>query len=239
MAPRLRFLLVPLLLCIAIGLLRADAIVMTMAMKASTIAEFFIEEDRIRVELEIGVSELEAFRNLLPDSLYEKMGFEPEPLKKRFARFLAEDFVLGPPGGPLLEGWIESIEGRRRVPRDPISGEPLTMERLMGWAFMPFALLMGTPPSEAFSVGSVLGTRTVINELVAFEMLRTVGETLLLVASHKLEEIRSEASFAAVQNMEKLHGLCTWRLFCLVIRIQLNGSASALARRSVARPSAE
>jgi hypothetical protein len=124
-APRLRLLCVPLLLCLSVGLLRADAIVMTMAMKASTIAEFFIENDRIRVELEIGVSELEAFRNLMPDPLYEKMGFESEPLKDRFTRFLSEDFVLGPPGGPPLEGWIEAIEGRRRVPRDTISGEPL------------------------------------------------------------------------------------------------------------------
>jgi CNT family concentrative nucleoside transporter len=60
----------------------------------------------------------------------------------------------------------------------PMGGEPLTLERLMGWAFMPFALLMGVPMSEAVDVGSVLGTRTVLNELVAFEMLRGVSEQL-------------------------------------------------------------
>lgn len=60
----------------------------------------------------------------------------------------------------------------------PVGGEPLTLERLMGWAFMPFALLMGVPWEEAFDVGSVLGTRTVLNELVAFEMLRGVAGEL-------------------------------------------------------------
>lgn len=54
----------------------------------------------------------------------------------------------------------------------PVGGEPLSLERLTGWLFMPFAMLMGTPPSEAADVGTVLGTRTVINELVAFERLR-------------------------------------------------------------------
>ena len=49
----------------------------------------------------------------------------PTELVERFARFHAGDLVLGPPDGPPLEAWIESIEGRRRVPRDPISGEPL------------------------------------------------------------------------------------------------------------------
>lgn len=59
-----------------------------------------------------------------------------------------------------------------------IGGEALTLERLLGWGFMPIALLMGTPLGEAQDVGMVLGTRTVLNELVAFEMLREVSSTL-------------------------------------------------------------
>lgn len=59
-----------------------------------------------------------------------------------------------------------------------IAGAPLSLARLVGWAFMPIALLMGTAPSEAASVGSVLGTRTVLNELVAFQTLHQVGEHL-------------------------------------------------------------
>jgi CNT family concentrative nucleoside transporter len=71
----------------------------------------------------------------------------------------------------------------------PVGGEPLTLERLIGWAFMPLALLMGVPYSEAFDVGSVLGTRTVLNELVAFEMLREVSGVLS-------ERSRAIATFA-------------------------------------------
>jgi concentrative nucleoside transporter, CNT family len=56
-----------------------------------------------------------------------------------------------------------------------IGGAPLSLARLVGWAFMPIALLMGTAPSEAVEVGSVLGTRTVLNELVAFQTLHEVG----------------------------------------------------------------
>ncbi len=52
------------------------------------------------------------------------------------------------------------------------------MARLVGWIFMPIALLMGTPPGEAVAVGSVLGTRTVLNELVAFGQLHQVAGAL-------------------------------------------------------------
>ncbi|MEE9230466.1 MAG: hypothetical protein V3U86_07145 [Acidobacteriota bacterium] len=107
------------------SLVQADAIVMTRAMKASTIAEFFIEEDRVRVELEIGVNDLDSFRNLMPDELYVKLGHDPEPLKKRFPRFHRQDLVLTREDGIALGAWIEKIEGRRRIPRDEISGEPL------------------------------------------------------------------------------------------------------------------
>ena len=54
----------------------ADAIVITQAMKASTIAEIFVEESSIRVEIEIGGRDLPAFHNLMPDSVNERMGFD-------------------------------------------------------------------------------------------------------------------------------------------------------------------
>jgi hypothetical protein len=46
---------------------RADALVITKAMQASTIAEIFIEPTQIRVEIEVGVDDLTAFANILPD----------------------------------------------------------------------------------------------------------------------------------------------------------------------------
>jgi len=59
-----------------------------------------------------------------------------------------------------------------------VGGAPLTLERVFGWLFMPLAFLMGVPYEEAFDVGKVLGTRTVVNELVAFDVLREVSGSL-------------------------------------------------------------
>ena len=59
-----------------------------------------------------------------------------------------------------------------------MGGEPLTLQRLLGWAFSPVALLMGVPLDDIQSVGSVLGTRTVLNELIAFEELRVAAGTM-------------------------------------------------------------
>jgi len=46
--------------------------------------------------------------------------------------------------------------------------EDLTFQQLLGWIFAPIAWLIGVPWSEAATVGSLLGQKTVINEFVAF-----------------------------------------------------------------------
>ncbi len=56
---------------------RGDALVRTQAMFATTLAEIFVEDERVYVELEIGAADLDVFRNLLPDELYEKLPAEP------------------------------------------------------------------------------------------------------------------------------------------------------------------
>ena len=81
----------------------ADAIIVSQAMKASTIAELFIEQQAVRVELEIGIDSLPAFRNILPDPIYEKLSHEPEPLDQRLERFFSESFIVEA-DGILLDG---------------------------------------------------------------------------------------------------------------------------------------
>ena len=76
------------------GNARADAIVRTQAMFATTIAEYFIEDDHIRVEIEIGVDDVPAFRNLLPDEFYERLDVEPAPLADRLELFFSNDLVI-------------------------------------------------------------------------------------------------------------------------------------------------
>ena len=73
---------------------RPDAVVITRAMTASTIAEVFVEEDQVRVEIEIGVADLRAFGNLLPDEIRERMGLAAEPLQERLPRFFTEDWTI-------------------------------------------------------------------------------------------------------------------------------------------------
>ena len=46
-----------------------DAIIVTRAMQAPTIAEIFVQSGGVRVELEISSRSLDAFADLLPDSL--------------------------------------------------------------------------------------------------------------------------------------------------------------------------
>ena len=102
-----------------------DAIVITKAMTASTIAEIYIEEEEILVELEIGGQDLEGFRNLMPDPVYQRMGHEPRPWIERLTEFFGQDLVVRADGGSPLAGRLVSIEPRERVPRDEITGDPL------------------------------------------------------------------------------------------------------------------
>ena len=103
----------------------ADAIVVTKAMTASTVVEIAIEESEIVVEIEIGVPDLLAFQDLLPDGMRTQMGLEAAPLAERLVRFFNEEFIIRADGGPPLPGRVTDIEPRRRVPRDELTGEPL------------------------------------------------------------------------------------------------------------------
>ncbi len=57
--------------------------------------------------------------------------------------------------------------------------EPLTLQRLFGWLFAPLAWAAGIPWSEAPAAGALLGTKTVLNELIAYlDLARTPPEVL-------------------------------------------------------------
>jgi CNT family concentrative nucleoside transporter len=43
-----------------------------------------------------------------------------------------------------------------------------TFKEVMGWFFRPFALAMGAPPSDAAVLGKLLGTKTILNEFLAY-----------------------------------------------------------------------
>lgn len=49
-----------------------------------------------------------------------------------------------------------------------ISGAPLTLQRAFGWLLSPMAWLLGIPWDEAPTAGALLGTKMVLNELIAY-----------------------------------------------------------------------
>jgi CNT family concentrative nucleoside transporter len=49
-----------------------------------------------------------------------------------------------------------------------VADKPLSLERLLGWLMAPVAWLMGIPWTESQTAGSLLGTKTVLNELLAY-----------------------------------------------------------------------
>jgi CNT family concentrative nucleoside transporter len=53
---------------------------------------------------------------------------------------------------------------------------PYTLQGALGWALAPLAWLAGIPWSEARVAGALLGTKTVINELVAYVELSKLSE---------------------------------------------------------------
>ena len=112
---------------LVVSIAAGDALMVTRAMKATTIVEVFVTEETLRVELEIGVADLKAFGNLLPDELREKLRLAPRPLEKRLSRFFAQDWIVRA-GGRLLAARIREMGGRARVRRDPITGAPFGPE---------------------------------------------------------------------------------------------------------------
>ena len=60
-----------------------------------------------------------------------------------------------------------------------VAGAPLTLERILGLFMAPVVWLIGVPWEEARTAGSLMGTKVVLNELLAYiEMSRLPADTL-------------------------------------------------------------
>jgi hypothetical protein len=102
----------------------ADAIMRSMAMFATTIAEYYVEEYHVRLELEIGESDIPAFRNMLPEEIYQQLGFGDQPFDERTRLFTGRDMAILYNGEPLA-GFIQKMGPTTRPLRDEITGEEL------------------------------------------------------------------------------------------------------------------
>jgi CNT family concentrative nucleoside transporter len=60
-----------------------------------------------------------------------------------------------------------------------LSGEPITLQRLLGLAMAPVCWLIGIPWSQAPTAGALMGIKTVLNELIAYlEMSKLPADAL-------------------------------------------------------------
>ena len=60
-----------------------------------------------------------------------------------------------------------------------VDGEAITLQRFLGWLLAPVTWSIGVPWSEAATAGSLLGTKTVLNELVAYLNLASLETGVL------------------------------------------------------------
>jgi CNT family concentrative nucleoside transporter len=58
-------------------------------------------------------------------------------------------------------------------------GQPVTLQRLLGYLMAPVAWLIGIPWSEAPAAGALLGTKTILNEFIAYVDLAALPEGVL------------------------------------------------------------
>lgn len=57
-------------------------------------------------------------------------------------------------------------------------GGPVSLQRLLGWLLAPVAWLIGIPWAEATAAGALIGTKIVLNELIAYLDLAAAGDSL-------------------------------------------------------------
>jgi len=60
-----------------------------------------------------------------------------------------------------------------------LSGEAISLQRVLGWVMAPVAWLVGIPWQEAATAGQLLGIKTVLNELLAYLSLAKLPESTL------------------------------------------------------------
>ncbi len=72
-----------------------------------------------------------------------------------------------------------------------VTGGPITLQRCMGILMAPVCWLMGVPAGETAAAGTLMGTKTILNELIAYiDMSRlpagALGERSLLIMTYGL-----------------------------------------------------
>jgi CNT family concentrative nucleoside transporter len=119
----------------------------------------------------------------------------------------------------------------------------LSLERIFGWLLAPLAWVMGVPWSDAGTVGSLVGIKTVLNEFVAYlqlaDLLGTGGEALhprsAVIATYALLGFANFSSIAI--QIGGIGGLAPERrsdLARLGLKAMIGGNLAAFMSASLA-----
>ena len=86
-----------------------------------------------------------------------------------------------------------------------VYGEPISLQRIAAFIFAPIVWLMGIPFSEIIPAGNLLGTKTIFNELIAFNDLRDL-DTNILSERSQLIMLYGICGFANISSVGILLG---------------------------------
>jgi CNT family concentrative nucleoside transporter len=86
-----------------------------------------------------------------------------------------------------------------------VYGEPISLQRIAAFIFAPIVWLMGIPFSEIIPAGNLLGTKTIFNELIAFNDLRDL-DTNVLSERSQLIMLYGICGFANISSVGILLG---------------------------------
>ena len=113
----------------------ADWINLSGAQSAANIAEIYVEDDQVRLVLEIYVNDIDKFVDLLPDEWHQRAGKRPLPLQERMKRFSTDGFQVIIGDQQRLMAELRRVEPRLRTERpNPFAGmiNPYTRQPIPG-----------------------------------------------------------------------------------------------------------
>jgi hypothetical protein len=111
----------------------ADWLNLSGAQNAPNIAEIHINDDHVKIELEIFVKNLVTFDRLIPDDFFTGTPIKRPPLDERMRQFSSEDLQIVAENGQPLQATLKLIEPRLRRQRpmpmrwriNPYTGQPI------------------------------------------------------------------------------------------------------------------
>ncbi len=114
---------------------KADWINLSGAQSAANIAEIYVEEDHVRLVLEVYVNDIDKFIDLLPDEWLQQSKVKPPPMQERMRRFSTDGFQVIIGDQQRLMAEMKLVEPRLRKDRpNPFAGaiNPYTRQPIPG-----------------------------------------------------------------------------------------------------------